>query len=116
MSFHADKVETINGTFSLIIMAEDISNFGQELFISVFVTSKKTKSLGLYSSELSCFYIDFLLRKHILQKQSFQFYKVILFNFCICKAQNNSIDSDLEFCFKFKFCSSELIKLRRSKC
>ena len=44
-SFGVDNVKTINGTYSLIIMAEDFSNNGQEGFISVSVTPENTKSL-----------------------------------------------------------------------
>ena len=84
VSFGVDNVKTINGTYSLTIMAEDFSNYGQEVFISVSVTPENTKSLDYLelSSELSYFDINFLLRKHILQKQSSQFLKVIYFGFC----------------------------------
>ena len=37
VSFGVDNVKTINGTYSLTIMAEDFSNYGQELFIPVSV-------------------------------------------------------------------------------
>ena len=36
VSFNVDNVKTINDTFSLTIMAEDISNYGQEVFIICF--------------------------------------------------------------------------------
>ena len=45
VSFGVDNVKTINGTYSLTIMAEDFSNYGQEVFISVSVTPENTKSL-----------------------------------------------------------------------
>ena len=45
VSFNVDNVKTINDTFSLTIMAEDISNYGQEVFISVSVTLGNTRSL-----------------------------------------------------------------------
>ena len=45
VSFGVDNVKTINGTYSLTIMAEDFSNYRQEVFISVFVTPENTKSL-----------------------------------------------------------------------
>ena len=45
LSFGVDNVKTINGTYSLTIMAEDFSNYGQEVFISVSVTPEYTKSL-----------------------------------------------------------------------
>ena len=45
VSFGVDNVKTINGTYSLTIMAEDFSNYGQEVFIPVSVTPENTKSL-----------------------------------------------------------------------
>ena len=42
VSFDVDNVKTINDTYSLMIMAEDFSNYGQEVFISVSVTAEKT--------------------------------------------------------------------------
>ena len=45
VSFGVDNVKTINGTYSLTIMAEDFSNYRQEVFISVSVTPENTKSL-----------------------------------------------------------------------
>ena len=44
--FSVDNVKTINGTYSPTIKAEDFSNYGQEVFISVSVTPENTKSLG----------------------------------------------------------------------
>ena len=45
VSFGVDNVKTINGTYSLKIMAEDFSNYEQEVFMSVSVTPENTKSL-----------------------------------------------------------------------
>ena len=45
VSFGVDNVKTINGTYSLTIMAEDFSNYRQEVFISVSVTLENTYSL-----------------------------------------------------------------------
>ena len=59
-----DNVKTINDTYSLTIRAEDFSNYGQEVFKSVSLKSENTR------------------RKHILQKQSSQFLKIIYFDFC----------------------------------
>ena len=39
-----DNVKTTNGTFSLTIRDENFSNYRQEVFISVSVTSENTKS------------------------------------------------------------------------
>ena len=36
-SFDVNNVKTVNGTFSLTIMTEDISNYGKEVFIPVSV-------------------------------------------------------------------------------
>ena len=54
VSFGVDNVKTINGTYSLTIMAEDFSNCGQEVFISVSVTPENTKSL------------DYILRNYLI--------------------------------------------------
>ena len=70
-------------------MAEDFSNYGQE----VFLISENTKSLDyilrtiiinyyLLDYLFSYFAFNFLLRKTILQKQSSQFLKIIFFDFC----------------------------------
>ena len=40
VSFGVDNVKTINGTYSLTIMAEDFSNYRQEVFKLVSVTSE----------------------------------------------------------------------------
>ena len=45
VSFGVDNIKTISGTYSLTIMAEDFSSYGQEVFISVSVTPENTKSL-----------------------------------------------------------------------
>ena len=44
-SSDVDKVNTINGMFLLTIMAQDFSNYGQEVFMSVLVSLENTKSL-----------------------------------------------------------------------
>ena len=54
ISFGVDNVKTINGTYSLTLMAEDFSNYGQEVFISVSVTPENTKSL------------DYILRNYVI--------------------------------------------------
>ena len=54
VSFGVDNIKTINGTYSLTIMAEDFSNYGQEVFISVSVTPENTKSL------------DYILRNYLI--------------------------------------------------
>ena len=45
LSCNADIVKIVNGPFSLTIMAEDISNYEQEVFLSVSVITENTKSL-----------------------------------------------------------------------
>ena len=42
-SFGVDNVKTINGTYSLKIMAEDFSNYRQEVIISVSVTPENIR-------------------------------------------------------------------------
>ena len=54
VSFGVDNVKTINGTYSLTIMAEDFSNYGNEVFISVSVTPEIIKSL------------DYILRNYLI--------------------------------------------------
>ena len=44
-SSDVDKVNTINGMFLLTITAQDFSNYGQEVFMSVLVSLENTKSL-----------------------------------------------------------------------
>ena len=44
-SFVVDNVKTINGTYSLTIMDNNFSNYGQEVSISVSVTPESTKLL-----------------------------------------------------------------------
>ena len=47
ISFGVDNVKTSNGTYSLMIMAKNVSNsnYGQEVFISFSVIPENTKSL-----------------------------------------------------------------------
>ena len=45
ISFGVDNVKTINGMYSLTIMAEGFSNYRQELFISVSVAPENATSL-----------------------------------------------------------------------
>ena len=45
LSFYVDNVKTINGTFSLTIMAEDFPNYRHEIFISASVTPENITSL-----------------------------------------------------------------------
>ena len=116
VSFGVNNVKIINGTYSLTIMAEDFSNYTQEVFISVSVAPENNKSL------------DYILRNYlILTLISFSIFgknkflnlsKLVISIFviflCFCKAPNNSIDYDLKSCSKFEFYSSESIKLQES--
>ena len=45
VSFGVDNVKAINDVYSLTNVAEDFSNYGQEVLISVSVTPENTKSL-----------------------------------------------------------------------
>ena len=54
VSFGVDNIKTINGTYSLTIMAVDFSDYRQEVFISVSVTTENTKSL------------DYILRNYLI--------------------------------------------------
>ena len=111
ISFGVDNVKTINGMYSLTIMAEDFSNFGREVFISVSVTPENTTSL------------DYILRNYLILTLIFfstsifginnvlnfskLFISIFVIFLCFCKAPSNSTDSDLKSCSKFGFYSSE---------
>ena len=98
VSFGVDNVKTINGTYSLTNMAEDFSNYGQEVLISVSVIPENTNSL------------DYILRNYlILTLISFSgsisaetrvlnfsklFISVFIIFLCFCIAPINSINSD----------------------
>ena len=73
ISFGVDNVKTINGMYSLTIMAEGFSNYRQELFISVSVAPENATSL------------DYILRNYLILKLiSFStsiFYKNRVLNF-----------------------------------
>ena len=118
VSFGADNVKSINGTFSLTIMAEDFLNYGEEVLISVSITPENTKSfdyilwiyliLTLISLGASIF------SKNRVLNFSKLFISIIIIFLCFCKASFNSIDSDLKSCPKFKFYSLESIKLQEN--
>ena len=118
ISFGVDNVNTINGMYSLTIMAEDFSNFGREVFISVSVTPENTTSL------------DYILRNYLILTLIFfstsifginnvinfskLFISIFVIFLCFCKAPSNSTDSDLKSCSKFGFYSSESLKLQEN--
>ena len=79
VSFNVDNVKAINGTFSLTIMADEISNYRQELFISVSVTPGNPKSLDyILQNYLTLVLISFCVS--IFCKNT-QFHKFIPFEF-----------------------------------
>ena len=84
ISIDVDNVKTVNGTFSLTVMAENFSNYGHETYISA---SVRLESIILFD------FVIFL---------------------CFCSAPNNSINSDLKSCSKSVFYSSESIKLQKN--
>ena len=118
VSFGVDNVKTINGTYSLTIMAEDFSNYGQEVFISVSVTPENTKSLDyILRNYLILTLISFstsIFCKNRVLNFSKLFISIFVIFLCFCKAPNNSIDSDLKSCSKFEFYSSESLKLQEN--
>ena len=111
VSFGVDNVKTINGTYSLTIMAEDFSNYGNEVFISVSVTPEIIKSLDyILRNYLILTLISFctsIFCKNRVLNFSKLFIPIFVFFLCFCNAPNNSVDSDLNFCSKFEFYSSE---------
>ena len=108
MSFDVHNVKTI--------MAEDISNYGHEVFIFVSVTPENTKSLDyVLRNYLILTLISFcasIFSKNRVLKFSKLFFSIFVIFLCFCKVLNNSIDSDLKSCFTFEFYSSESIKLQ----
>ena len=97
-------------------MAEDFSNFRQEVFIPVSVKPENTKLL------------DYILRNYLIltlvsfstsmfcKNRDINFSKLFIFVIflCFCKSPNNSTDSDLKSCSKFEFYSSESLKLQEN--
>ena len=118
VSFGVDNVKTINGTYSLTIMAEDFSNYGQEVFISVSVTPENTTSLDyILRNYLILTLISFstsIFCKNRVLNFSKLFISIFVIFLCFCKAPNNSTDSDLKYCSKFEFYSSESLKLEEN--
>ena len=118
VSFGVDNVKTINGTYSLTIMAEDFSNYRQEVFTSVSVTRENTYSLDyILRNYLVLTLISFtasIFCKNRVQNFSKLFISVFVIFLCFWKAPNNSIGSDLKSCSKFEFYSSESLKLQEN--
>ena len=56
VSFRVDKVKTISGTYSLMIIAEDFSNYGQEVYISVSVTLKILSHWIVFFGTILCWH------------------------------------------------------------
>ena len=118
VSFGVDNVKSINGTYSLTIMAEVFSNYGQEVLISVPVTPENTKSLAyILRNYLILTLISFsasILCKNRVLNFSKNFISIFIIFLCFCKAPNNSIDAHLKSCSKSEFCSSESLKLQEN--
>ena len=118
VSFGVNNVKAINGIYSLMIMAEDFSNYGQEVFISVSVTSENTTSLDyILWNYLILKLISFcagIFGKNRILSFSKLFASIFIIFLCFCKAPKNLIDFDLKTCSKFEFYSSESIKLQEN--
>ena len=118
VSFGVDNVKTINGTYSLTIMAEDFSNYGQEVFISVSVTPENTTPLDYilcnYLILTLIYFSTSIFCKNRVLNFSKLFISIFVIFLCFCKAPNNSTDSDLKSCSKFEFYSSESLKLQEN--
>ena len=98
-------------------MAEDFSNFRQEVFIPVSVKPENTKLL------------DYILRNYLIltlvsfstsmfcKNRDINFSKLFIFVIflCFCKSPNNSTDSDLKSSSKFEFYSSDSLKLQENQ-
>ena len=101
VSFGAGNVKSINGMYSLTIMTEDFSNYGQKVLISVSVTPENTKSLDyILRNYLILTLISFcasVFCKNRVLNFSKLFISIFVIFLCFCKDPNNSIDSDLKF-------------------
>ena len=88
-------------------MAKNFSNYGQEVFISVSVTPKNTKSLNFILGNYLILTLISICACIFCKNRVLSFSKLFITIFVIflwlCKAPNNSIESDLKFCFKFEF-------------
>ena len=56
VSFRVDKVKIISGTYSLMIIAADFSNYGQEVYISVSVTLKILSHWIIFFGTILCWH------------------------------------------------------------
>ena len=93
VSFGADNIKSIKGTYSPTIMADNFSNYGQEVLISVSLTTENNKSLDyILWSYLILKLISFCAS---CQNRVVNFSKLIILTFviflCFCKAPNNLI-------------------------
>ena len=114
VSFDVDNVKVINGTFPLTNVAENFSNHGQEIFISVSVTPENTTPLDYilwtYLILTSISFCASIFGKTRILNFSKLFFSIFVICLCFCKVPNNSIDSDLKSCSKFGFYSSEKLQ------
>ena len=85
-----------------MIMAEDFSNYGEELLISVSITPENTKSfdyiLWIYLILTLISFGASIFSKNRVLNFSKLFISIIVTFLCFCKASFNSIDSDLKSC------------------
>ena len=99
-------------------MAEDFSVYGQEVLISVSITPENTKSLNYILRHYLILTLISFCASTFCKNRVLNFSKLFISIFVIflwfCKAQNNSIDSDLKSCPKFEFYSSESINLQEN--
>ena len=88
VSFDADNIKSINGTYSLTIMAEDMSNCGQEILISVSVTPENAKSLDhILRNYLILALISFCARVFIFSISQNYLFQVLQFFYAFAKLQ-----------------------------
>ena len=124
VSFDVDNIKTINGSFSLTIMAEDFSltimaedfsSYGHEIFITASFTPDNITSLDyILQNYLILTLISFcasIFGKNRVLKFSKLLFPIFVIFLYFWKTPNNSIDSDLKSCSKSEFYSSESIKL-----
>ena len=94
VSFGVDNIKTISGTYSLTIMAEDFSSYGQEVFISVSVTPENTKSLDYILPNylvltLISFCASIFCKNRVLNFSKFFIFIFVIFQFLQSSKQFN---------------------------
>ena len=90
VSFDVDNVKTFNGTYSLTVMTDSFSNYGQEVFTSISITSVNAKSLDYILQNLTLIsFCENIFCKNRVLNFSTLFIPIFVIFLCFCKAPNN---------------------------